>query len=28
MSALITLTNLGFAWPGQAELLDIPSFHL
>ncbi|WP_244233002.1 hypothetical protein, partial [Pseudomonas aeruginosa] len=21
MSALITLTNLGFAWPGQAELL-------
>ncbi len=28
MSALITLTSLGFAWPGQAELLDIPSFHL
>ncbi|PXB88795.1 methionine ABC transporter ATP-binding protein, partial [Pseudomonas aeruginosa] len=26
MSALITLTNLGFAWPGQAELLDIPRF--
>jgi putative ABC transport system ATP-binding protein len=27
-SALITLSNLGFAWPGQAELLDIPSFTL
>ena len=22
--ALIELTDLGFAWPGQAELLDIP----
>jgi len=29
MSApLIELSNLGFAWPGQAELLDIPEFHL
>ena len=27
-SALIQLSNLGFAWPGQAELLDIPSFTL
>jgi putative ABC transport system ATP-binding protein len=27
-SALISLSNLGFAWPGQAELLDIPSFTL
>ena len=26
--ALIELTDLGFAWPGQAELLDIPSFTL
>lgn len=26
--ALIELTDLGFAWPGQAELLDIPSFAL
>ncbi len=26
--ALIELHNLGFAWPGQAELLDIPSFTL
>ncbi|WP_313055110.1 ABC transporter ATP-binding protein [Pseudomonas lopnurensis] len=25
---LIELTDLGFAWPGQAELLDIPSFTL
>lgn len=28
MSTLIELTELGFAWPGQAELLDIPSFTL
>lgn len=28
MSTLIELTELGFAWPGQAELLDIPSFSL
>ncbi len=27
-SALIALTDLGFAWPGHAELLDIPAFHL
>ena len=27
-SALIEITDLGFAWPGQAELLDIPSFQL
>ncbi|WP_010487053.1 ABC transporter ATP-binding protein [Pseudomonas sp. S9] len=27
-SALISLTDLGFAWPGQPELLDIPSFTL
>ncbi|MGG2398616.1 ABC transporter ATP-binding protein [Pseudomonas sp. SH1-B] len=27
-SALIELSELGFAWPGQDELLDIPSFHL
>jgi putative ABC transport system ATP-binding protein len=26
--ALIELTDLGFAWPGQAELLDIPVFRL
>ncbi|MDM8348005.1 ABC transporter ATP-binding protein [Pseudomonas sp. sp1636] len=26
--ALIHLSNLGFAWPGQAQLLDIPSFTL
>ncbi|MWV11893.1 ATP-binding cassette domain-containing protein [Pseudomonas sp. R-28-1W-6] len=25
---LIELTDLGFAWPGQAQLLDIPSFTL
>ncbi|WP_439887375.1 ATP-binding cassette domain-containing protein [Pseudomonas sp. MBLB4123] len=25
---LIELADLGFAWPGQAELLDIPSFTL
>jgi putative ABC transport system ATP-binding protein len=28
MSALIELTELGFAWPGQPELLDIPQFSL
>ena len=27
-SALIDLSNLGFAWPGQPELLDIPDFQL
>ncbi|WP_454254407.1 ABC transporter ATP-binding protein [Pseudomonas sp. Marseille-Q8238] len=27
-TALIELTDLGFAWPGQAELLDIPAFTL
>jgi len=27
-SALINLSNLGFAWPGQPELLDIPDFQL
>ncbi|MFI8482388.1 ABC transporter ATP-binding protein [Pseudomonas sp. NPDC078700] len=27
-SALINLSDLGFAWPGQPELLDIPSFAL
>lgn len=27
-SALIHLSNLGFAWPGQPELLDIDSFTL
>ncbi|MBD9415771.1 ABC transporter ATP-binding protein [Pseudomonas sp. PDM16] len=26
--ALIELQDLGFAWPGQAELLDIPAFTL
>ena len=25
---LIELTELGFAWPGQPELLDIPHFSL
>ena len=25
---LIEITQLGFAWPGQPELLDIPSFTL
>ncbi|WP_165681714.1 ATP-binding cassette domain-containing protein, partial [Metapseudomonas otitidis] len=25
---LIEITDLGFAWPGQAELLDIPAFTL
>ena len=27
-SALITIANLGFAWPGHPELLDIPAFSL
>ncbi len=27
-SALLALTDLGFAWPGHVELLDIPAFHL
>ncbi|MCW3149655.1 ABC transporter ATP-binding protein [Stutzerimonas stutzeri] len=27
-SPLLALDNLGFAWPGQAELLDISSFQL
>ncbi len=27
-STLISLTDLGFAWPGQNELLDIPSLTL
>jgi len=27
-SALIEITKLGFAWPGQQELLDIPEFTL
>jgi putative ABC transport system ATP-binding protein len=27
-SALIQLSNLGFAWPGQPELLDIDTFTL
>ena len=27
-TALIELTDLGFAWPGQDELLDIPHFNL
>ena len=26
--ALIELSDLGFAWPGHAQLLDIPSFTL
>jgi putative ABC transport system ATP-binding protein len=26
--ALIELNDLGFSWPGQAELLDIPAFTL
>ncbi|MDG9929277.1 MULTISPECIES: ABC transporter ATP-binding protein [unclassified Pseudomonas] len=26
--SLIELSDLGFAWPGQAELLDIPTFTL
>ena len=28
MTALLELSQLGFAWPDQAELLDIPSFQL
>lgn len=28
MPALIELERLGFAWPGQAALLDIPEFRL
>jgi putative ABC transport system ATP-binding protein len=28
MNALIELSELGFAWPGQPELLDIPEFSL
>ena len=28
MTALLELDQLGFAWPGQAELLDIPAFAL
>ncbi|WP_263146557.1 ABC transporter ATP-binding protein [Pseudomonas sp. RIT-PI-AD] len=28
MTALLELTDLGFAWPGQPELLDIPHFQL
>src|SRR5690606_1726673 len=28
MTALLELDQLGFAWPGQAELLDIPAFTL
>ncbi|MES2817946.1 MAG: ABC transporter ATP-binding protein [Pseudomonadota bacterium] len=28
MTPLIELADLGFAWPGQAELLDIPRFDL
>jgi putative ABC transport system ATP-binding protein len=28
MNALIELSELGFAWPGQPELLDIPAFSL
>lgn len=28
MTALLELDQLGFAWPGQAELLDIPAFSL
>ncbi|WP_188864790.1 ABC transporter ATP-binding protein [Pseudomonas asuensis] len=28
MSVLIELNDLGFAWPGQPELLDIPHFQL
>ena len=27
-SALIELTGLGFAWPGQPELLDIPALQI
>lgn len=28
MTALLELQGIGFAWPGQDELLDIPSFTL
>lgn len=28
MNPLIELSELGFAWPGQPELLDIPAFRL
>ncbi|MBB3104626.1 ABC transporter ATP-binding protein [Azomonas macrocytogenes] len=28
MNSLLELDGLGFAWPGQAELLDIPEFRL
>src|SRR5690606_9468468 len=28
MTALLELDQLGFAWPGQPELLDIPAFTL
>jgi putative ABC transport system ATP-binding protein len=28
MNPLIELSELGFAWPGQPELLDIPAFSL
>ena len=28
MTALLELHDLGFAWPGEAELLDIPHFAL
>lgn len=28
MNALLTLTNVHFAWPSQAELLNISSFSL
>lgn len=28
MTVLLELVDLGFAWPGQPELLDIPSFSL
>lgn len=27
-ACLLELSQLGFAWPGQAELLDIPTFQL
>ncbi|WP_312977562.1 ABC transporter ATP-binding protein [Stutzerimonas nitrititolerans] len=28
MTTLLELDEIGFAWPGQAELLDIPAFSL
>jgi len=28
MSHLLEISGLGFAWPGQDELLNIPEFHL